>query len=91
MLDEQLNVILLQAAEIWSDKAFLKFIERYQPELYEAFLDFMVDTGYDTMSLFGQAIFWGLPWRNGKLHPEKMHDLGLSIECVEQGRGIWLG
>lgn len=89
-LDEPLKACLLEAAEVWEDKDFLRFIERYQPELYEAFLDFMVDTDYETLGLFNQAIFWGLPWRDGRVVPEKMNSLAMKIEGTQQGRNAWL-
>lgn len=87
-LDPEIKAVLLKVAEVWDDKNFIGFIEKYEPELYEALLDFMVDTDYHNLSTLNEQIFYSLPFRGGKMYPAFMRDLAIQIEALDCGRCI---
>lgn len=87
-MDPELKAVLISTAQIWEDKNFINFIERYEPELYEAMLDFMIDSDFHNLSTLNEQIFFSLPWRGGKLYPSFMRDLACQIEALDCGRCI---
>lgn len=89
-LDRELDDLLVEASKIWQDKNFINLIERYQPELYDAFMSFITDTSYLTLEDLYDCIPLALPMVNGKVKPDKMEALYTNIEHLENERKAWL-